>query len=242
METPGNSTSKGSPRNVVILLGGPGAGKGTQAAAIADWFRIPHISTGQLLRSEAASNTELGLCAKAIMDAGALVGDDLVNELIARRISQKDCTSGFILDGYPRDIDQALNLKRTLSEADRLIVIDIAVSLEKVIPRLTGRRTCKSCNDVYHTVTSPPRRAGLCDHCGSVLVQRSDDREDVIRERFETYRVLTKPLTDLYQQWGVYNQVDGMQPRDVVAGAVRRLLDKEVLQISLSEDESTDHG
>lgn len=242
METPGNSRSKGAPRNVVILLGGPGAGKGTQAGAVTSWFRIPHISSGQLLRSEVASGAELGLRAKAIMDAGALVGDDIVNELIARRISQKDCTSGFILDGYPRDIDQAVTFKRTLFKDDRLIVIDIDIDLEKVISRLTGRRTCKSCNDVYHTVTSPPRRAGFCDHCASVLVQRSDDREDVIRERFETYRALTKPLTDLYQHWGLYHRVDGMQPREVVAGAIRRLLEKEVLQISLSEDESPDQG
>ena len=236
---PGNSRTKEAPRNVVILLGGPGAGKGTQAAAITSWFRIPHISSGQLLRSEVAAGTELGLRAKAIMDAGALVGDDIVNELIAWRISQKDCTSGFILDGYPRDIDQAFTLKRILLEDDRPIVIDIDIDLERVISRLTGRRTCKSCNDVYHTVTSPPRRAGFCDHCASVLVQRSDDREDVIRERFETYRALTKPLTDFYHHWAVYHRVDGMQPQNVVAGTIRRLLEKEIPPI-LQEDESPD--
>lgn len=241
MDAPGNRR-KEAPRNVVILLGGPGAGKGTQAGAITTWFRIPHISSGQLLRSEVASGTELGLRAKAVIDAGALVGDDIVNELIAWRISQEDCASGFILDGYPRDIDQAVTFKRTLLKDDRLIVIDIEVDLEKVISRLTGRRTCKSCNEIYHTVTSPPRLAGVCDHCGSVLVQRSDDREDVIRERFETYRALTKPLTDLYQHWAVYRRVDGMQPRDGVTGAIRRLLEKEVLQISLSEGKSPDQG
>ena len=209
----------------MILLGGPGAGKGTQAECITRWFQLPHVSSGQLLRAEVAAGSDLGIRAKALIDAGALVGDDIVNELVTQRISSEECNAGFILDGYPRDIEQAVNFKRTLSRGDRLIVIDIEVDLERVIPRLTGRRSCKSCNGVYHLVSSPPRRPGFCDHCGSVLVQRSDDREDVIRERFATYRALTKPLTELYQHWGVYHHVDGMQTQDGVSRDIRRLLE-----------------
>ena len=217
-------------RNIVILLGGPGAGKGTQAVRIKDRFGLRHISTGQLLRSEVAAETQLGLCAKCVMEAGGLVGDEIVNELLTRRISQEDCSNGFVLDGYPRDIRQAVAFKDALLTDDRLIVIDIDIDLERVIPRLTGRRTCTSCNVVYHAVTSPPRQPGFCDLCGNTLAQRSDDREDVIRARFDVYCAATKPLTELYEHWGVYRKIDGMQHPDAVARDIEQLLGREIHQ------------
>jgi len=216
------------PRNIIILLGGPGAGKGTQAKAITSEFGIPHISTGQILRSEASAGTPLGLRAKAAMEAGELVGDDLVNTLVAQRIVKEDCQAGFVLDGYPRDIRQAVTFEEGLSIADRQIVLDIAVDLEKVIPRLTARRTCGTCGSIYHLTTSPPRQPGLCDRCNRSLVQRSDDREEVIRERFKAYADWTEPLIDFYRRKGIYFEVDGMQAPAQVAGDIRRILEQEI--------------
>jgi adenylate kinase len=203
-------------RNVIILLGGPGAGKGTQADLIAARLKIPHISTGQLLRAEVAAETDMGLRVRAVIDAGNLVGDDIVNDLVQRRIDHDDCIDGFILDGFPRDVGQAVTFNESLTASDHLVAIDIETDLEQVLTRLTGRRTCESCQAIYHVVSSPPRRSGFCDVCGNRLMQRSDDREEVIRERFRTYRAATEPLTGLYKQWGVYHGVDGMQaPADV---------------------------
>ena len=208
----------------MILLGGPGAGKGTQAELIASWLGIPHISTGQLLREEALAGSVLGLKAKATMDAGGLVSAGIVNELVERRIDEGDCAPGFILDGYPRDLGQAVKFNQLLGTSDRLIVIDINADLERVLPRLTGRRTCRSCNSIYHLLTSPPRRDGFCDVCDTALMQRSDDREDVIRQRFEIYQRLAGPLQKLYRRQGVYHQIDGLPPRDRVKRNIRRLL------------------
>jgi len=221
-----------SARNVVILLGGPGAGKGTQADPISEWLGIPHISTGQLLRAEIGAASELGLRAKALVEAGNLVSDEIVNELVAQRISREDCTGGFLLDGYPRDVGQAVTLQRNLTANDRLFVVDIEVETEKVTARLTGRRTCKYCGAIYHMVASPPKRAGICNACGGVLMQRSDDREEVIRERFKIYRDITKPLTEFYRQAGVYHRIDGMQVPDQVARDIRQVLEKEIVPAS----------
>ena len=215
-------------RNIIILMGGPGAGKGTQAERITDWLRVPHISTGQLLRSEAMAGTVLGLRTKAIMDAGRLVADDVVDATIAERIIKEDCNAGIVLDGYPRNIRQAVAFEGSLPMKDRQIVIDIAIDLEKIIPRLTARRTCGSCEEIYHLITSPPLRAGLCDQCNEPLIHRSDDCEDVIRERFRTYTDWTRPLTGLYRRMGIYHQVDGMRRPDQVAGDIRRVLEQEI--------------
>jgi len=217
-------------RRVVVFLGGPGAGKGTQARLAAAALKIPHISTGQLLRQEVAAGTALGLRARAIMDAGGLVSDDIVNALVRRRVHDDDCAAGFILDGFPRDVDQAIGLERTLTPADRLVVIDIDTDLHKVIFRLTGRRSCAACQAIYHAITSPPRHEDVCDACGGPLLQRSDDREDVIRERFKTYHAATEPLTDLFRQWGVYYRVDGMQAPADVARDVQRVLSEHVVE------------
>jgi adenylate kinase len=215
-------------RNVIILLGGPGAGKGTQAQAITGWLRIPHISTGELLRSEIVAGTGLGLRARAVMETGALVGDDLVNELVASRVSKEDCNTGFVLDGYPRSVRQAVALESSLPLKDRQIVIDIAIDLEKIVPRLTARRTCAACRKIYHLTTAPPLRPGVCDRCNARLIQRFDDREDVIRERFKAYTGCTRPLTGFYRRMGIYHQVDGMGSAAQVAQDIRSVLEREI--------------
>jgi adenylate kinase len=152
------------------------------------------------------------------------VSADIVNELVERRIGECDCAPGFVLDGYPRDLGQAVKFNQLLRTSDRLIVIDINADLERVLPRLTGRRTCTSCNAIYHLLTSPPRRDGFCDVCDTALMQRSDDREDVIRERFKIYQRLAVPLQRLYRRQGVYHQIDGLRSRDHVNRNIRRLL------------------
>lgn len=216
------------PRNIIILLGGPGAGKGTQAQRISDWLGIPHISSGQLLRTEVAAATPLGLKAKSIMDAGSLVGDDIINELILQRIRKPDCSTGFVLDGYPRHVGQAVTLEASLPLHDRQIVIDILTDLEKMIPRLTNRRTCGECGAIYHLIASPPKAAGKCDQCGAKLIQRSDDHEEVIRERFKAYHEMTETLTFLYQRMGVYHGIDGMRLPDDVGRDIRKVLEHEL--------------
>jgi adenylate kinase len=215
-------------RNIIILMGGPGAGKGTQAEELAHRLAFPHISTGQLLRLQAGVGTALGLRAKAIMETGALVADDVVNEIVAERISREDCRAGFILDGYPRNIRQAIAFEASLPMKDRQTVIEIAIDLEKVIPRLTQRRTCRSCGAIYHLTASKPKRDGICDHCSDTLIQRADDREEVIRERFKSYRHWTQDLTGFYRRMGVYHQVNGMRPPHCVAQDIRQVFEEKI--------------
>jgi adenylate kinase len=229
MSTSANTAAEArNGRNVIILLGGPGAGKGTQAEAITGWFEVPHISTGQLLRAQAAVGTALGLRAKAIMEAGRLVDDDVMNEIVAGRITKDDCRAGFVLDGYPRNIRQAIAFEGRLPLRDRQTVIDIAIDLEKVIPRLTQRRTCCACGAIYHLNALPPKRRGICDDCGDTLIQRADDREEVIRERFKAYLDWTQELTAFYRRMRVYHQVDGMRRPDQVAHDIRKVLEREI--------------
>jgi adenylate kinase len=223
-----------SGRNVIIILGGPGAGKGTQAEAIREWLNLPHISSGDLLRSEITAATPLGLRVKAIVDGGGLAGDDIVNELILRRIRNQDCSNGFVLEGYPRNVGQAVTLEGNLPMEDRQIVIDLLTDPEKMVERLKYRRTCKACGAVYHSITAPPNRPGECDYCNEALVQRSDDHEDVIRERFKVYRAVNDRLRKLYTRMGVYHAIDGMRPAEQVARDIRRLLEKEVFEASIA--------
>jgi len=211
---------KNGGRTIVILLGGPGAGKGTQAQSLTRSLGIPHISTGQILRSEILRQTEAGNRAKAAIDAGGLVNDDLVNEVVVNRIAMPDCRTGFILDGYPRDLSQAVAFQPQVHATDRLIVIDIETDLEKVVERLRWRLYCKTCGTIYNTSTSPPKVHNTCDSCGGPLGKRSDDNEDVIRSRFAAYRRQTLPLADLYQELQVYHAVDGMRTSDEVARAI----------------------
>jgi adenylate kinase len=185
------------------LFGSPGSGKGTQAKLLKERLRVPHISTGDMLRERIAQGTELGVRVAAKMHAGALVLDELVNEMVAERLSQPDAANGFILDGYPRTIPQAQFLNDWLDERGiHEVVIHLAVDYNSIIARLTGRRQCPRCGTLYNIVSRPPKREGVCDLDGEKLVVRDDDREEVIRERLSAYERQTRPVLDFYRSTG----------------------------------------
>lgn len=188
----------------LILLGPPGAGKGTQAKMLKEELQIPQISTGDILRQAVKDNTELGIRARTFMDAGQLVPDDVVIGLIKERIKQADCEKGFILDGFPRTIVQAEKLSETLSEVGLAIdkVVDLEVDAEEVIGRLTGRSTCPDCGGMFHQQSRPPKVAGVCDGCGGTLAQRQDDNEETILKRLVVYQESTAPLKEFYRKQG----------------------------------------
>lgn len=194
----------------IVLFGPPGSGKGTQAKLLAEKYGIPHISTGDILREHLKRETKLGLEARAYMDRGALVPDDLLISIIKDRLSQPDCAAGFILDGYPRTIPQADALRVILTElgAKLDVVLTITVPDEELITRLTGRRMC-SCGASYHLLFNPPKREGICDRCGRPLYQRDDDREEAIMNRLEVYKQQTKPLIEYYTREGLVRTVNG---------------------------------
>ena len=212
-------------RNIVILLGHPGAGKGTQARAIMHRLDIPQISTGDMLREAIAKKTSFGREAKAKMDAGELVSDEIVNGIVAERISRDDCKRGFILDGYPRTVQQADTFCKLMGQGDRLSVIEIAAQSDGLTNRLTGRWICPGCGEIYNTYSRAPKKEGVCDVCGWSLFHRSDDREDLVRERFRTYKEETYPLVQYYQQLGAYHRVDGMRPIEQVTNDILSILD-----------------
>lgn len=199
-----------------MLLGPPGAGKGTQAKAIMKQLELPQISTGDMLREAAQRKTPLGLEAKKIMEAGDLVSDEIVNGIVVERIAAPDCADGFILDGYPRNVNQAEMFQKVLGANERLSVIELAVDTDLLVERLTARLTCSKCGAIYNTQSKAPRDQGICDLCGGGLVQRSDDTEEVIRDRMRTYTAQTEPLVEYYQSRNVYHQVDGLGPIDQV--------------------------
>jgi adenylate kinase len=222
-------------RNIgpVILLGPPGAGKGTQAKLIAEHYGIPQISTGDLLRQHVKDATRLGLLAKDIMARGDLVPDELLYDMVAQRLREADCDRGFILDGFPRTAAQAgwldAFLEHELFEKSQPgkclpIVIRIDVDYNKLILRLTGRRTCPVCGRIYNVHLQPPRVDELCDIDGSKLVTRNDDREEVIRERFLAYEQQTRPVADYYQQKGRLVSVDGSLPAEQVSEQILRVI------------------
>jgi adenylate kinase len=212
-------------RKIVILLGHPGAGKGTQARAIMHRLDIPQISTGDMLREAIAKKTSFGCEAKARMDAGDLVSDSVVNGIVAERITRDDCKKGFILDGYPRTVQQADTFSKTLTKGDELFVIEIGANSDGLTKRLTGRWICPGCGEIYNTFSRAPRVEGTCDICGWSLFHRSDDREDLVRERFRTYKEETYPLVQYYQQLGVYHQVNGMRPIEEVTKEILSIVD-----------------
>jgi adenylate kinase len=185
---------------VILLFGPPGSGKGTQSPLIADWLKIPAISTGEMLRAEISAGTELGLKTKAAIAAGGLVSDELVNEIVASRISRPDCRSGFLLDGYPRTVEQARYLDGLLAQHGfpRATVLHFEVPLEALIGRLLCRRQCPKCGEIYNILYRRPQRPGQCDKDGTSLVVRDDDREEVIRERLDTYEEQTRPVLSHY--------------------------------------------
>lgn len=198
----------------LILLGPPGAGKGTQAKMLTERFAIPQIATGDILRGAVQAGTPLGLQAKAFMDAGALVPDKVVIGIVRERLQQEDCHQGFILDGFPRTVAQADALQGNLAALGRQLdrVVSLTVDADALVERLTGRRTCRGCGRGYHVAFDPPQRADRCDACGGELFQRDDDREETIRKRLAVYAQQTAPLIEYYRAAGVLVELDGMQP------------------------------
>lgn len=202
----------------LVLLGPPGAGKGTQARMLEAQLKAPQIASGDLLRTAVRNRTALGAEAKSYMDKGALVPDELVLKLINERLDQRDAQSGFILDGFPRTVAQAEALARMLeARKERLDkVVAIIVPNDEIIKRISGRRTCRNCGAMYHVIYDPPRNVNLCNNCNGELYQREDDEEDTVRMRLEVYAESTKPLLDHYGRLGLLAQIDGMgRPDDI---------------------------
>lgn len=214
----------------VILLGGPGSGKGTQAERIVARFGMPHISTGEMLRAAVAQGTEMGLAAQKSMEAGALVPDEVVIGVVRDRLAEADAQDGFLLDGFPRTIAQAERLDAMLAEAGRAVthVILLDVPEDELVVRLAGRRMCKGCGKGYHIVFDPPKTEGVCDVCGAELYQRSDDNEATVRNRLGVYRAQTEPLVGYYEAHGVLKTAHGGgKMPDEVFEQVERLLASE---------------
>ena len=202
----------------LMLMGPPGAGKGTQARRLARGFRVPHIATGDILREAVEENSPLGRAAAEIMDAGQLVGDDIVIGIVRQRLRRPDAATGFVLDGFPRTVPQAEALDDMLDQRSPLIVIDIAVEDDDIIRRLSKRRVCTACGTIVGAQGGNPPDA--CPDCNGVLVQRRDDRESVVRERLAVYRESTAPLADYYRDRPTFRSVDGSLTEDEVAAAV----------------------
>ena len=202
----------------IIMLGAPGAGKGTQAKQIAAKYEIPHISTGDIFRENIKKGTELGKKAQEYMNRGELVPDDLVIEIATTRLLEDDCKNGFLLDGFPRTVYQAEKLDEFLQSHDSKIdnVIDIAVGKDELIERLTGRRVCKSCGASFHVVNIPPKQEGICDYCGGELIQRADDNLETVTNRIDVYEDQTMPLIDYYEKAGTLTHIDGSTGLDNV--------------------------
>jgi len=222
-------SGKNIPVGSIVLLGAPGAGKGTQAKLIAGHYGIPHISTGDILRDNVARGTELGRKAKRVMERGDLVSDDLVNGMVAERIKQPDCDRGFVLDRFPRTVAQAEWLDRELAakagEKRPTVVVDVDVSYNQLLQRLTGRRTCPVDGKIYNIYLQPPKNEGVCDVCGTQLFQRVDDTEEVISERLKSYERQTLPLVEYYRRQGSLRQVDGELPVEQVTAEIFRLIE-----------------
>ncbi len=195
----------------IILLGPPGAGKGTQARRLSENLKIPQISTGDLLRAERSGKTPLGLKAEEYMSSGHLVPDDLVVEMIEQRLKREDCKRGFVLDGFPRTIGQAEAFEQTMGRMKITVdrVVNLQVLKEELVQRLSGRRQCRQCGENYHVAFHPPRKADVCDRCGNALFQRDDDREEVIRRRLDVYEKETLPLVQYYRDKGLLKNIEG---------------------------------
>ena len=210
----------------IIMLGAPGAGKGTQAKKIAAKYDIPHISTGDIFRANIKEGTELGKKAKTYMDAGDLVPDELVCDLVVDRIQQDDCTEGFILDGFPRTIPQAEALTNALNAIEQKMeyALNIDVPDENIIHRMAGRRACVGCGATYHVEFNPPKTADVCDVCGDALILRDDDKPETVTNRLNVYHEQTKPLIDYYEKQGIVHTIDGTQTMDEVFSDIRKIL------------------
>jgi adenylate kinase len=213
-------------KRALIFLGPPGAGKGTQAKQIAQSGGIPHLSTGDMLREAVSRGTELGKLARPIMERGDLVPDDLVMKLVEERLSRPDCARGFVFDGFPRTLAQAGQLDRILENRGfgKPLVVDFSVAEPELLRRLSGRWMCSVGGEIYNVFDAPPKRPGICDVDGGRLVQRADDRPEVVKERLVAYERQTKPLTDYYRQQGVLEVVDGGATVEEVNRALQQVL------------------
>ncbi len=210
----------------LILLGPPGAGKGTQASRIIDKFKIPQISTGDILRAAVREGTEMGKEAQKYMNEGKLVPDSVVIGIIRDRLAQDDCKNGYLLDGFPRTLPQAEELNKILDTLNSKLdaVISIEVPDEEIITRITGRRMCKNCGAVYHVKFSPPEKDGICDKCGGELYQRDDDNEATVRERLSAYKAQTEPLKEFYGKQGLLKEVNGTGDIDKIYSEIEAIL------------------
>ena len=210
----------------IIMLGAPGAGKGTQAKKIAEVCNIPHISTGDIFRANIKNGTELGAKAKEYMDKGLLVPDELVCDLVVDRIQQDDCKNGFILDGFPRTIPQAEALTDALKAIGQNMdyAINVDVPDENIINRMSGRRACVGCGATYHLEFAPTKVEGICDVCGEKLILRDDDKPETVTNRLNVYHAQTKPLIDYYDKKGIVYTIDGTQSMDKVFSDIRKIL------------------
>lgn len=213
----------------ILLMGPPGAGKGTQAAKLVDSFKIPQISTGDMFRAAVKEGTELGKKAKEYMDAGQLVPDEVTIGIVKERLMKPDCQKGFILDGFPRTVIQAEALDRTLADMNIKLdrVINISVADAELVERAAGRRVCKVCGFTYHSKYNPPSRENVCDKCQGEVYQRADDREETVKKRLEVYQAQTKPLIDYYSKRGLYREIDGEQHIDQVFKDICQSLGRE---------------
>ena len=202
----------------IIMLGAPGAGKGTQAKKIAEKYQIPHISTGDIFRSNIKEGTELGMKAKSYMDQGALVPDEITIGMLLDRIQKEDCQNGYVLDGFPRTIPQAESLTKGLKNMGQKVdfAVNVDVPDENIVNRMSGRRACLSCGATYHIVYNPPKQEGICDVCQKELVLRDDDKPETVQKRLAVYHEQTQPLIDYYKEAGVLAEVDGTQDMDQV--------------------------
>ena len=210
----------------IIMLGAPGAGKGTQAKMIADKYGVPHISTGDIFRANIKNGTELGMEAKKYMDQGLLVPDELTVRILLDRIAQDDCKNGYVLDGFPRTIPQAEVLDSELTKLGDHIdyAINVDVPDENIVKRMSGRRACLTCGATYHIEHVPPKKEGICDVCGSELVLRDDDKPETVKNRLNVYHEQTQPLIDFYTEKGVLKTVDGTVPMEEVFAAITAIL------------------
>lgn len=210
----------------IILMGLPGAGKGTQAEKIVEEFQIPHISTGDMFRSAIKEGTKMGLEAKSYMDKGLLVPDEVVVGIVKERLGKDDCNKGFLLDGFPRTVAQAEALDAILNQLNKQIddVINIEVDKGSLMKRLTGRRICKDCGATYHMVYNPPKVDGVCDKCGGELYQRDDDKEETVATRLDVNVKQTEPLLNYYKEKDVLRTVDGDQEIDQVFLSIEKIL------------------
>lgn len=212
----------------IIMLGAPGAGKGTQAKRIAEHYHIPHISTGDIFRANIKNGTELGKKAKSYMDQGLLVPDELTCDLVTDRVAKEDCANGYILDGFPRTIPQAEALERALQAqgTDVDFAVDVDVPDASIVDRMAGRRACVGCGATYHVKYNPTKIDGICDVCGQELILRDDDKPETVQKRLDVYHAQTQPLIDFYGKKGVLRTVDGTQDMNAVFADIVKTLEE----------------